>query len=45
MKELLKKIIAGEDLTAEEATRAMTAIMSGQAGEIQTPLHQGEPGG
>ncbi|MBR30439.1 MAG: anthranilate phosphoribosyltransferase [Spirochaetaceae bacterium] len=36
MKELLKKIIAGEDLTAEEATRAMTAIMSGQAGEIQT---------
>ncbi|MBU41936.1 MAG: anthranilate phosphoribosyltransferase [Spirochaetaceae bacterium] len=36
MKELLKRIIAGEDLTAEEATKAMTAIMSGQAGEIQT---------
>ena len=36
MVELLKQIIAGEDLTAEQATRAMTAIMSGQAGEIQT---------
>ncbi|MCB1169269.1 MAG: anthranilate phosphoribosyltransferase [Leptospiraceae bacterium] len=36
MKDLLKKIIAGEDLTADEATRAMTSIMSGQAGEIQT---------
>jgi anthranilate phosphoribosyltransferase len=36
MKEILKKIISGEDLIAEEATQAMTAIMSGQAGEIQT---------
>ncbi len=34
--EFVKKIVRGEDLSAEEATRAMTEIMTGKAGEIRT---------
>ncbi|MBL8021158.1 MAG: anthranilate phosphoribosyltransferase [Leptospirales bacterium] len=36
MQDILKKLIASQDLTSEEAARAMTTIMTGEAGEAQT---------
>lgn len=36
MQEYLKKVVSRQDLTAEEASHAMTAIMTGEAGEIST---------
>ena len=33
---VLKKLITGANLTAEEAREAMTEVMSGEAGEIRT---------
>lgn len=36
MKKLLNKLMAGENLTVDEATQLMTAVMTGQAGEIRT---------
>ncbi len=34
--EILKKLMANEDLTSDEATHAMTAVMTGEAGEART---------
>ncbi len=34
--QLLKKVMHGENLTADEARFAMTEIMTGQAGEVRT---------
>lgn len=34
--EVTKKLMRGEDLTPEEASKAMTQIMTGQAGEVRT---------
>jgi len=36
MQDILKKVTQGQNLTSEEAGRAMTDIMTGQAGEVRT---------